>query len=176
MRLRWIVTLNFLVLGFVLTIFAIYMVQTRGLPAPILNVFGIDAGKRSSTYRQSWCDTRVSALIRPNEFKLEQEGMKWIGDDGEPRELNFIAVEKWFGRNCAVRAQVAESPISLEEKSEFIPALFVKFITGEVTSLRRSADGRYIWRDRVFRSPKLDQALGELEELVPLKKEPTANQ
>jgi hypothetical protein len=164
MKLSLFIKLNFLVLGLGLTLYFIYYNKNNGLPPAVLEFFGI-APSNQNIYKETLCDTRVESLIRPEKFKITQKGDEWVRDNGDSILLNFISVEKWFGRNCAVRAERVNENISLEQKSEFLPALFVKFITGEVEYLRRSPDGRYIWRNRVFKSSKLDQALGELDEL-----------
>ena len=163
MKLSMIVKLNFLVLGLGLTLYFMYYNKHNGLPPAVLEFFGV--AQTPAMYKESWCDTRVESLIRPDKFKITQQGSRWMRENGESHPLNFVSVEKWFGRYCAVRAERLDENISLEQKAEFLPALFVKFITGEVEYLRRSPDGRYIWRDRVFKSSKLDQALGELDEL-----------
>ena len=166
MKTSLILKLNFLVLGLFIVIFAIRSLNQGGLPSGVRELFGVSASQDSGPRLKkiSWCETRVESLVWPDSFQLAQEGRKWFVTTAEKKELNFIAVEKWFGRYCAVRSQVLpELPEPLET---FQPVLFVKFITDKVEALRRSPDGTYWWQGQAFQSEELDLALKELAQLV----------
>ena len=85
-----------------------------------------------------------------------------MGEDR--RELDFIAVEKWFGRNCSVRAEITQ--VDGATLANFKPVIFVKFIDEKVEALGRNEGGTYIWQGKAFKSAELDQALTELGQLV----------
>ncbi len=104
-----------------------------------------------------WCDTRVIALEREGKPAVRQDKLKWyVGD----QILEFIPVEKWFGRNCRVVIDRA-SPSEFDE-AKAKPALIVKFIKGEPEALLASGNV-YQWRRELFRSSELDQALADLD-------------
>ena len=169
MNTSLIVKLNFLVLGLVLVIFGISSLRNRGLPSGVAELFGAAPGAASSSTASSslkWCETRVRSLIQPSGFQLEQKGMKWIGETETEKELNFIAIEKWFGRHC----QLLVNPVALEaaEKTQFNPILFVQFIDQTAHAFGYKEGGVYTWRGQTFRSEQLDLALKELKDLVGL--------
>ena len=122
----------------------------RGSPAP---------EPTGEVIMMDWCDTRIVALERPGKPTIRQVKLKWYAGEAL---LEFIPVEKWFGRNCRVRID----RVSSEEfnSSAAKPAMTVKFIKGEPEPLLVAGDV-YRWRQEVFRSAELDQALVELDSL-----------
>lgn len=155
-----IIRLNFLVLGLGLVIYAIYFLNTRGLPTSFSELF-----QPSDSIRISWCETRVEALTLPSNLELYQEGYQWLSQRGEEaeRELNFIEVEKWFGRYCRLRGLRKDR--DLVDIASLSPALHIKFITGQEEVIYQDSDQLYVWRDRAFKSEELTVALRELEKL-----------
>lgn len=162
MRTSLIVKINFLLLGLGLTAYFMYFLNNRGLPAPLLSFFGITSSHHS-TQHIDWCQTRVEAIIRPQKFKLQQEGRIWQIEADTARVADFVSVEKWFGRNCRLKVTNLES-VKVEQ-SQVSPELFVKFIDGQVEVLKRLAAGVYEWKGQIFSSKQMDQALTELETL-----------
>jgi len=164
-----IVKLNFLILGLGLTAYLIYGLNTRGIPPVVKALFGLPAESagpgRSAWYEESfklsWCLTRVVSLVKPQGFKLAQEGRAWIFSTPEEKVLDFVAVEKWFGRYCRVNATGAITMPGEGSK----PELFIKFVNGETEVLSITESGLFIWQDKVFSSPELSAALAELPQL-----------
>jgi hypothetical protein len=161
-----IVKINFLVLGLIVVLMTMSSLKKNGLPPALRELFSPSevAGQAAPTRKLSWCETRVAALISPNKFKLENVKMKWFVEDKDRREVNGLAVEKWFGRYCAVRGEVlAASGVDL---NGFAPVLFVKFVTDQVEALGRNAEGTFLWRGQPFKSAELTEALNELGQLA----------
>jgi hypothetical protein len=160
MKASTIVKLNFFILGLGLVLYTMYSLNKTGLPGGIRTALNL-SGQASGSL--SWCDTRVAGLIRPNSFRLTQEGNSWMVEKSSKEAISFLAVEKWFGEFC----KVAISPLNVNEiaAASFQPQLFVKFIKGPVQILAATADGIYQWKGQFFRSKELDQALNQLEEL-----------
>jgi hypothetical protein len=158
-----IVKINFLLLALGLTVYFIYSLQTRGLPPALQAFFGMPANTTvaSQVYQFSWCDTRVESIIKPEEFKLTQDGRNWLLENPTQRVADFISVEKWFGRHCQIHARSAVGG----NDQDFTPELFVKFVTGEVQVLKRNAAGLFSWRGKVFESPELTQAIEQIPQL-----------
>lgn len=160
-----IVKLNFLLLGLGLTIYFIYGLNAKGLSPGVLALFGIAPAQTVGSLTEStwtWCDTRVTALIRPDEkFKLSQEGSRWVVEDQSPREVNFIAVEKWFAKFCSVPAKSIEANAG----EGFRPSMMVKFVNGQVEVLRQNDDGVFLWKGQAFAAPQMLEALEELTQL-----------
>ncbi len=166
MRTSFWVKLNFLVLGLFLVVYAISKFNSAGMQDNLALLMGLRAGLQAAppgtvVTQMDWCDTRVRARERPGQPTLRQEKLKWLWQGDPVLELNFIAVEKWFGRYCRVMIDRVD-PADLGTVG---PAMTVHFIKGEPETLMRSVGGVYRWRQEIFRSSELDQALKELEEL-----------
>lgn len=185
MRSSLIFKINFLVLGLALTVYISYQLRARGLGTDVLALFGINAPAATSrssapnttdratekkatddesAFRWNWCQTRVTAMIKPEEFKIAQEGNLWVYEAAAKQVVNFLSVEKWLAKFCTVDAK--KLPNTNAERAElFKPALMVKFVDGHVELIRRSTDGQYLWRGQAFTSPEFDSALSELSTL-----------
>lgn len=106
------------------------------------------------------CPTRVTALETPAGLHVRETGMKWTRSAGGPEEeLDPIAVEKWFGRNCSVSGKKSESG------EGFTPVLKLSLVNGETKTLARAGSGEYLWNGIRFVSTALDQALRDLSEI-----------
>jgi hypothetical protein len=137
--------------------------SSRGLQLPA-QTGAAEADAPANKFKWTWCDTRVTAMIKPSEFKIAQEGNLWVYETAVRQVVNFLSVEKWLANFCTVEAKkVNDLPKVADE--EFQPELVVKFVDGHVEILRKSADGRYLWRDQVFTSEEFDGALAELTQL-----------
>ena len=161
MKTSLILKINFLILGLLLVLFAIRSLNQGGLPTTMAEFL---APPLSGSKKIYWCETRVKSIIKPEGFQLEQQGMKWFSIDGSNRELDFITVEKWFGRHCAIIGE--DVVVDEAELAGFKPVIFVKFIDDKVEALGRNDGGTFIWRGRAFRSAGFDQALTELAQIV----------
>ncbi len=174
MTAKQIVKINFLILGFGLCLYAIYTLNARGLPNPILSILGLPQNAHvaahdvASAQDVNLCKTRVLGLIQPEKLKLIQNGNQWIAEKPESQAVDFIAVEKWLSRFCSAKALPgsAAKASTLASKASlangFTPALFVKFIDGAVDVLRSDSSGRFEYNGQIFRSNDLAQALAEL--------------
>lgn len=169
MKTSLIIKLNFLVVGLFLVLFSIHSLNKNGLPAGLSALFGgaKHGGQQpnASLKKINWCDTRVQALVQPEGFQLEQVGMKWFAKREEEKEVDFIRVEKWFGKYCSIKGLFIEEASELPLET-FKPAFFIKFIKGEVQALGRNDEGVYLWKGQAFTSEELDGALKELAQLV----------
>ena len=154
-----IVKINFLVLGLGIILYAMFFLNSRGLPAPIANLVGVAEVKKQA--RLSWCDTRITSIELANGRRVYQEGLKWYADGPmEKGELDFIAVEKWFGSHCKV--PVTSHPAEITEEA-LVAA--VQFIDGARQDFRADGKGIMTWKGQSFSSPTLEAAFLELMEL-----------
>jgi hypothetical protein len=165
MKISYIVKLNFLVLALLVVIFAMSKLRS-GVSDGVAMILGMQPPSQAPApgtviTTLDWCDTRIKALIRPGRPALEQVKLDWIWKGEPPEKLNFISVEKWFGRYCRVQIERVDP----DQLGTVGPALEVHFIKGEPETLRRSVAGVYQWRQEIFRSHELDQALVDLEAL-----------
>ncbi|MGE0763052.1 MAG: hypothetical protein AB7N80_07225 [Bdellovibrionales bacterium] len=166
LSVSYIVKLNFLVLGLLGVIFAMYKIQSGAVSDAINMMMGVKAAEAppppgTIVTQMDWCDTRVRSLGRPGKPTLRQEKLKWLWQADPTLELNFIAVEKWFGRYCRVKIERLDP----DQLANAAPVLVVEFIKGAPETLLRSVAGVYKWRQEIFRSQELDQALEALEKL-----------
>jgi len=179
MKTDWIVKLNFLLLGFGLTSFFIYQINTKGISPNILSILGIHKPATSRMAQNgagvlgkvTWCETRVTGLLLPNNMKLVQEGSQWVEESAGPngstkrRVVDFIAAEKWLAKYCNLSVESADRASSFERIKEATPAMIVKFVNGNVDMLKMTADGDLMWKGQMFRSSDLTTALRELTQL-----------
>ncbi len=170
-----IIKINFLVLGLGLTLYITHQLNSRGLDSNFLALFGLapaapraervarisSASSADSVFTWNWCETRVAGLIKPDDFKLAQEGNTWVFESTVKQAVNFLSVEKWLARFCTVTARRSET----KPDDFYKPALMVKFVDGHVEVLRRSDEGDYLWRGQAISSPEFDKALSELKNL-----------
>jgi hypothetical protein len=149
-----------LILAFGLILYAMSALKGGGLPPFIMSLLGTGP----SGPRLSWCDTRVISLERPSGLKIFQDHFKWKAQLGatDPRELDFVSVEKWLGRHCTVGIK----PSAGAKLDTSTPALVVEFLKGQKESLMTSAPGHYFWKGQSFESPQLDEALAQLDRMA----------
>ncbi|USN46788.1 MAG: hypothetical protein H6626_11315 [Pseudobdellovibrionaceae bacterium] len=171
MKTSLIVKLNFLILGLALAVYFISDLKKQGLSSTAITVMGLEekSPSRSARLRGAvdWCETRVKQVSLPSGLRVVQEGMKWLAYNGEAQELNFVEVEKWFGRFCKVEAEFV-TPDTIEAAT-LMPALGVQYIKGADKTLEKSVDGIFVWGKQVFRSQQMEEAIATLEGL-PVKK------
>jgi len=167
-RLTYLVKVNFLLLALVGVVFLMSKLRSNGLGQGVAAIFGLPSPGKvikvapgSVTTTLDWCDTRVSAIERTGSPTLRQVKLKWMWESTPPLELNFIAVEKWFGRHCRVKVERL-GPGQFNEASAQ-PAMLVHFIKGPAETLYRMGSNVFKWRQEIFRSDELDGALKDLE-------------
>jgi hypothetical protein len=114
------------------------------------------------------CPTRVTAIAQSEGTTVVQDGLAWFRKvNGGMEELDPIAVEKWFGRNCRVKADFAEGA-----PTSGAPVATVAFVSGPPQVLLVTGEGIYSWMGRAFRSTELQEALKDLKAL-PLRLRPS---
>ena len=154
-----IVKINFLVLGLGVILYAMYFLNSHGLPAPIANIVGVEPKQKQ--VKLDWCDTRITSIVLANGRRVYQEGYKWYADGPmEKGELDFIAVEKWFGSYCKV--PVTSHATEITEQA-LVAA--VEFIDGAQRDFKADGKGLMSWRGQAFSSPVLESAFLELMEI-----------
>lgn len=117
------------------------------------------------------CPNRIHAVVWSERRKVEEfrDGLKlkWIAVDPAPRELGYMAVEKWLSAHC----QIAVRPTP-ETNLTFADFISVRYIDGTELKIDRSANGTYRARSpvpEVFSSQDLTEALNELEQIAQFK-------
>ncbi len=111
------------------------------------------------------CQTRVHAIAWSPERKVEEErdGLKlrWMAFDPQPRELNYMAIEKWLSAHCQVAVMPIPSPTV-----GYRPLITIQYIDGKDLKIEIGTDGTYLAqleKPKVFSSQDLTDALKELE-------------
>lgn len=145
-------------------VYAIYSLKQHGLNPRMAAAIGV-AGPVSTPTRIDLCESRVQHLKTASGVELFENGFNWFIKKGSvQKKLDPVAVEKWFGRNCAVYAENLR-PNALKESEAAEPVLIFGFVHGATEILRETAAGEFIWRQFSFRSDQLDKALRQLPEL-----------
>lgn len=129
---------------------------TQRSSAPLVEIFTGPAQAGSNGKNIDLCPTRVSEVQVLGGPMIFQKGMKWMSRTGaDEAELDQIAMEKWFGKNCLLEIE------PVDEVKDPQPMMKVAFISGSPQSLLASADG-FVWMGRKFKSEQLETALKEL--------------
>lgn len=107
------------------------------------------------------CPTRVSSVSMIGRFAIKQDGMKWYrtGDGEERTELDPVAVEKWFGENCQLRATKESA------NADAAPLVTLAYISGLPSTIMMGPDGVFSMNQSHFRSQELLKAITALEHL-----------
>ncbi len=114
------------------------------------------------------CPTRVTAISQNSGTTVVQDGLAWFRKiNGGMEELDPIAVEKWFGRNCKVKVEFEK-----DAAVSGAPVATLAFVSGPPQVLIVSAAGIYSWMGQAFRSQELEGALKDLKDL-PLRLRPS---
>lgn len=152
-----IIKINFMLLGLFVVGYGIFTLRNNGSPEWLQTLVGTDQASSITL-----CDTRIVGLIKPNQYRISQNGRKWIKEGSSTVELNFLDMERWFGANCKVSA----SNIAPHHTKELIKPIYLfKFVDGAALPIYQGPDGSYIWKNQSFRSTKLDAALQELDRI-----------
>jgi hypothetical protein len=127
-----------------------------GSSAPLVEIF---TGRPQSDNAIDLCPTRITELQLLGGPFFYQSGMKWVmRQNGQVAELDQIAMEKWFSRNCVLET----TPI--DDVKDPQPIVKVSFVAGVPQTLMSSPDG-FIWMGRKFKSEQLQLALAELTKI-----------
>lgn len=156
-------TMYWVRVGFMLITLAVvistmrYMQTSKPTTSPIAKFI---MGGESDGQKLVLCPTRVTWIETTSGMRVQQDDMRWtrvIADHHD--ELNTIAVEKWFGRNCSLKA------LKTTGGEGFTPILKVGYVSGETATLERAPTGEYLWQGEKYISDGLDGALRTLAEL-----------
>jgi len=106
------------------------------------------------------CPTRVSSIATADGQGIVQEGMKWYRrKNGNLEELDPVAVEKWFAKNCRIN-------IEPHKKAEAAGVVFVaSFVNGPPETLYMAGEGLFRWKDKTFKSKHLEDAMSSMKDL-----------
>lgn len=115
----------------------------------------------------SWCDTRVKSLKTRNGHVISQRGLKWYREAPVEKELDSLAVEKWFGSNC--KLPITATVDAGAGSANLPPLLSVDFVRGASEHFR-SSNGTIVWKGKTFASPELESAIQQLEQLPEARK------
>lgn len=165
MRPSIIIKLAILLFTLVLVVWASIAVREGSMEGFFVSVTGADHSKQINL-----CPNRIHSLDFGSNRKIEEShaggDMQWKAYEPDPRNLNYLAVEKWLGEHCYVEA------VELKEKMEtlgaFESAVKIEFIDGkQVTLMQNSANSDiYSWDGRFYESKDMTLALGELLSLA----------
>jgi hypothetical protein len=112
------------------------------------------------------CPTRVTSIALIGETAVIQDGMTWYRlESGQRKELDQVAVEKWFSAHCKIAIQA----VSGQAPQETHPWATIAFVSGSPVTLQR-ADSVFTFDGRYFHSAQLVQAMTELKALPEAKK------
>ena len=154
-----------LTLTLVIVVLIMLSLRNDGLSETVRSFFGASA----SQVKLNWCETRVKSIETANGFKMTQSRMRWMQEKPIQKELDGLAVEKWFGQNCKVPIELAEvRPTNVEFQSP--AAMSVEFIQGGTADFIKAGMGAIRFKNRTFTSPELQQAIKDLEQLPEAKK------
>lgn len=136
-------------------IWTIYTLNTPGARTPL----EVLAGVPESSF--NLCPTRVSSVSVVGRAAVFQDSLKWYKvEGGERRELDSVAVEKWFAHYCKVAAHPVPKPAGDSK-----PVVTLAYVAGSPVTLRQSADGVFSWQNYHFVSEALSKGLDELFEI-----------
>lgn len=140
------------------------VVMCAALVAVIAIMFKLNSPK---SHELNLCPTRVSSVSLIGSLAIIQDGMTWFrAAQGERKELDQVAVEKWFGLHCMIDIEAVKGPAP----SDMNPLITFAYVSGSPVTLQRSGD-IFMLHGQYFRSNELTEALKELESL-PVKPKP----
>jgi len=160
--------LSILTVALIGVVFIIDQLRSNGIPDEVVNLGEIKDIPRPVrlivSKKLDWCETRVSSFHLLNGPNIFQKDNKWLNkSDDKTRELDFLEVEKWFGKYCSVTAFMrAGSSDNITDQ----PIAKVSFIDGKAQDFLMSPTGWFVWQGNHFRSPELTEAFLELRQLT----------
>jgi hypothetical protein len=158
MSIRYWLRAAVLCAAFGLAVWTIQSLNQKGLSPQLAAAIGAIPTVNSQV---NLCETRVQGLKTADGTDLHEEGFSWVMNGIQHRQLDPVAVEKWFGYNCTVAAQDLR-PVAKEDLEAANTVLQVSFIQGGVQFLKQTANGLFIWKKSAFRSSQLDKAIHQL--------------
>jgi hypothetical protein len=116
------------------------------------------------------CPNRIHAVVWSERRKVEEfrDGMKlkWIAVNPAPRELGYMAVEKWLSAHCRIAVKAGAAT---DESLVFADFIAIRYIDGTELKIERASSGVYRAKSpvpEVFASEDLTAALKELETIA----------
>ncbi len=114
------------------------------------------------------CPTRVASITTSDGQGIVQDEMKWYRRaNGNLEELDPVAVEKWFGKNCKIEIE----PVKKVDSSTVV--FVVAFVNGPPETLYNAGEGLFRWKNKTFKSTQLEAAIASLKNL-PIHVRPTS--
>ncbi|MCB0361596.1 MAG: hypothetical protein KDD35_02680 [Bdellovibrionales bacterium] len=167
MKLRYILTLNFLILGLAVVFILKNRLQSGEVQNIIGQIFGLkddpSLAKISSHSPESWswCDTRVES-IEMGDHRLYQKGQQWLVTKAqEALQVNAVEVEKWLAKYCQI--EIVPIPLEGQDLNNYSPLILVRFIDGTQKEFLGTPEGVFLAENRTFSSDEWQQALQDLE-------------
>lgn len=174
MQPRFILKIVTLLALLFITLYAMLTLKDQGLSSRVQEALLVDSANPTQTPAGVapprgpqeidiiLCPTRVSALIQPSLFHLQQRGLDWVNLLPQEVTLHQVAVEKWFGQYCTIKGMATGG-----SKTESMqPLIYFEYVDGSREALLVSPTGVFAWQQKVFHSPSLLRGLQELRALV----------
>lgn len=165
--------LVFLGSALAMTIYGIYLMRSD-YGSKTFEAFGF--GLQSENF-VAWCQTRVKKIeVSRGEvvYLLHEENRKWWvqesrdGQLSSPKELDYIAVEKWLAEFCQVKTEKNLTP---QEAMALpvSPIMNIELINGEKKTLFRIGETDLQIKGRAFASEEMEKGLLELYRLLAIR-------
>lgn len=187
-RIGLYIKIAVLVIGLVVVFFVIRSMSTEKVHGAF-QALGLEEGLSSETpnsgsvrvplaedVERTLCQSRVHAVRFANgEAVVEKKnGMKleWTAESAEnqgtPRGLNYLEVEKWFSKHCKFMAAPAAPLENPEPSNEPVKYVSFEFVDNTTWELFREGDALLSASDPKdrFTSDDLEQALEELRSIA----------
>ncbi len=189
-RIGLYIKIAVLLIGLVVVFFVIRSMSTEKVQGAF-HALGLEEGLSSDTpgseagsatmppgeeVERTLCQTRIHAVRFANgEAVVEKKnGMKldWTAEsaenEGTPRGLNYLEVEKWFSKHCKFMAAPAAPIENPEPSNEPVKYVSFEFVDNTTWELFREGDALLSASDPKdrFTSDDLEQALEELRSIA----------
>lgn len=168
MKVQWIVKINFLVLGLGLCAFAMWKLNTAGLPGGIFGILQIETAQTPAPVAEeskvrsleklatmNWCKKPIRQVTafknhpnHPNRFSQKTTGSE--------------SLKTWLDNNCSLIISELEADTDIKS---FLPRMTFVFSGGGQLTLFTGDDGLYRMGKKAFRSQQLDAALANIDQL-----------
>ena len=113
------------------------------------------------------CRTRIESMewVSGSRIYEDKSGRKprWmsVSAGAEPRELDYLEVEKWFGINCVIKVGMMNPQLS--HKLSLEPDLLtIRFVDQRVVHVKKSISDEFLFDQDFFKSIELTNSFAEL--------------
>ncbi len=173
------IKISVLVIGLVVVFFVIRSMSTEKVQGAF-TALGLEEGPATmppaEEVERTLCQTRVHAIRFPSGDTVieKKNGLKleWTAEsaenEGTPRGLNYLEVEKWFSKHCKFKATPAAPLENPEPSNEPVKYVLFEFIDGTTWELFKEGDALLSASDPKdrFTSDDLEQAIEELRSIA----------